>query len=328
MTIRELSRTYAVRDNRRAIFSLVPTLILFFLALGLAAGFRDVPWILIPGVILTAISGVRLYMLQHDCGHGSFFTTRKLNDRVGLLLSPLTLTPYRAGRMNHNLHHAHIGNLDERGASEIFTMTLAEYEAAPLWRKLTYRLYRSPFTLFLFGPTLLYLFRYRWPRNARQAGVMDIVAHNALLAVFLGGLVMLFGWQAVLVWGASLILAASFGALIPYVQHNFEEVYWAEPDVRDFETAALEGSAVIDFGPLFDLATANIAYHDMHHLNASIPSYRLKECHRALEERLDPVKVSPRDALRCFRWKLWDEESRRMIGFPPLLGRTRPVATV
>ncbi|SFR18159.1 fatty acid desaturase [Poseidonocella sedimentorum] len=328
MSIRSASRAYAVRSNAKAWCSLLPTLALFFGALIAAIACRAQIWILVPGVVLTAVAGVRLYMLQHDCGHGSFFESRRLNDRVGALLSPLTLTPYKAGRYNHNLHHAHIGDLDERGASEIYIMTLAEFEAAPLWKQLVYRLYRSPVTLFLVGPTLLYLIRFRWPRNVMKSGLGDIVLHNLLLAALLGGLVLAFGWIALPIWGAALVLAGSFGGLIPYVQHNFETVYWAAHQERDFEAAALEGSAVIDLGPVFDLATANIAYHDLHHLNASIPSYELKRCHRALRAELDPVYIGWRDVVGCFRWKLWDETSRRMTRFPPLFQSLRRAAPV
>jgi len=318
-----LSRRYTTRDNRVAALHLGLTLAVFFAALLTGIRFADTLAIALPMVVLVALSGVRLFMLQHDCGHGSFFTSRRLNDVVGTALAPLTLTPFAVARHNHNLHHAHIGNLDERDSSEIYTMTLAEFEAAPLGRQLAYRLYRSPLTLLIVGPTLIYLLRYRWPRNTRQVGAAGVLLHDLLIAVFVGGLVWTFGWAALWIWLGAVPIAATLGGLITYVQHNFEHVYWQRKAALSFPEAAMEGSAVLDFGPVFDLVTANIAYHDLHHLNASIPSYRLKRCHRDLSALYAPTRIGWRAALACFRWKLWDERAGRMVPFPPLLPRSR-----
>nr|WP_256372992.1 fatty acid desaturase [Pseudoruegeria sp. HB172150] len=270
----------------------------------------------LPFMCVTATCAVRLYMLQHDCGHGSFFTSRKLNDRMGTLLSPFTLTPYKAVRYNHNLHHAHIGNLDRRDSTEIYVMTVDEYLAAPWWKKLGYRFYRSFFLLFLVGPTLLYVIRYRFPRNALKSGIGDVVLHDAMVVGFLALLWTLWGPVALAVWLGSVIIGVSCGVVIPYVQHNFEEVFWARPKDLQFDQAAVEGSAVLDFGDFFDLCTANIAYHDLHHLNANIPCYNLKRCYRELEPTFKSRRIGWREAAGTLRWKLWDEETGRMVPFP------------
>lgn len=317
MTIRQMSRAYGTRDNKIAWLNLVLTLAVYLGALSGAILTVPTWWLAAPLTWLAAVAAIRLFMLQHDCGHGSFFTSRRMNDNIGTLLSPFTLTPYKAARYNHNLHHAHIGNLEERDSSEIYTMTLAEYRAAPLWRRLAYRLYRSPLTLFVFGPSLLYVLRYRLPKNWRKSGPGNLLLHNALLAGFLALIWMGFGSSGLLIWFAAVVMGASMGALIPYVQHNFEEVFWARPgEGHAFETAALEGSAVLDLGWLFDLATANIAYHDLHHLNANIPSYNLKRCHDDLAEHLQSQRIGWIEAAGSFRWKLWDEDAGRMVGFP------------
>lgn len=316
--LRRMTRAYTGRDNRIALVNIAVTLSIYIAALiGAILVAQTSYWPL--ALALMCINGtmaVRLYMLQHDCGHGSFFTTRKLNDLAGAFLSPFTLTPYKATRYNHNLHHAHIGDLDRRDATEIYVMTLAEYRAAPWWRKLGYRVYRSFFMLFVLGPTLLYAVMYRWPRNARAAGIGDLILHDIMVAALLAGLYFTFGPIALAVWLGSVVIGTSCGVLIPYVQHNFETVYWSRKPDLDFETAAMRGSAVLDFGWLFDLCTANIAYHDLHHLNASIPCYNLKRCHRDLSGHFTSVRIGFVQALGCLRWKLWDEETGRMVPFP------------
>ncbi|MDJ0629201.1 MAG: fatty acid desaturase [Rhodobacter sp.] len=324
-SIRQMTRAYTTRDNRIAAVNTVLTLAVYMASLiGAILAFQAGRWYAgLPAMAVSAICGVRIYMLQHDCGHGSYFTTRKLNDFVGRLLSPFSLTPFNATRHNHNLHHAHIGDLDRRDSSEIYVMTLAEYRQASWHRRLGYRFYRSFFVLFLVGPTLLYVLQYRYPKNSREAGLADLWVHNAMVAAFLGALFWSFGWTGLLVWLGSVALAVSTGVLIPYVHHNFETVYWGRKPQLDFDTAAMEGSAVLDFGWFFDLCTANIAYHDIHHLNANVPSYRLKDCHRALSPHFNSVRIGLIDGLRCIRWKLWDEETRRMVPFPPLRAELR-----
>ncbi len=196
-------------------------------------------------------------------------------------------------------------------------MTLAEYRAAPWWKRAAYRAYRSFAMLFLIGPTLLYVVRYRWPRNARKSGLGNLMLHNALLAGLLAALWLGWGWAAIWAWLGSVILGVSCGVTIPYVQHNFEDVFWTRPDALRFDQAAVEGSAVLDFGAVFDLCTANIAYHDLHHLNARIPCYNLKRCYRDLEGTFRSRRIGWREAAGCLRWKLWDEEAGRMVPFPP-----------
>ncbi len=326
MNIREFSRRYAARDNHIALLQTLLTLLAYFLFLWAAIWFAGIWYAVIPLMFGAGISAVRLYMLQHDCGHGSFFTTRRLNDLAGTLMSPFTLTPYRATKYNHNQHHAHIGDLERRDSTEIYTMTLAEYRAAPWWKRAGYRIYRNPVTLFLVGPTLLYVVLYRFPRNAVKTGVWDAVLNNVLIGAFIAILYWVAGSTGLWVLLGSVFMGVSFGAIIPYVQHNFEDIYWQRAPELEFETAALRGSAVLDFGWLFDLATANIAYHDLHHLNSNIPSYRLKQCHQALGPALNSKRIGYREALGCLRWKLWDEEQSRMVGFPRLGARIRQPA--
>ena len=318
MNLRKAARVYAVADDQRAWVELTVTITLYFTGLGLALASLGTWWAMAPGMVLAAAMGLRIYMIQHDCLHRSFFTSRAVNDTVGTLISPIAMTPYKATRYIHNLHHTHVSDLDRRDTFEINVMTLREWQAASPLRRLQYRLYRSPVVLIVLGPFVLYTLLRRMPLYGLKTGIGDLVLHNALLAGLVGAVWWGFGWPGVWVWLGSVYMACVFGALIPYVVHNFEHITWGVKPGLDFETAALEGSAVLDWGPLFDLAMLNIGYHDLHHLNAKIPGYRLKEAHEALEAQglLQSEKISFIEGLKCLRWKLYDEERGRMIPFP------------
>ncbi len=316
-TIRSVARQYAKSDDRRAWIELAITLPLFFAAL--AAGIAAVGnWpLMMLAILVAAGAGLRTYMIQHDCLHGSYFSTRRTNDIVGSLISPVALSPYRATQYIHNLHHTHVGDLDRRDAFEIMIMTRDEWDAASPGRRLFYRIYRSPVTLVLIGPFVFFAILRRMPLYGFRVGFWDMVLHNVLLLTMVLGLWVAAGWAGVGVWLGAVYFATSFGALIPYVVHNFETVRWGTKPELDFETAALKGSAVLDWGAFFDWATLNIGYHDLHHLNARIPGYKLKAAHGELEERglLTSVRIGFLDGLRCLRWKLYDEAETRMITF-------------
>ena len=275
-------------------------------------------WLTVPAVLLAAAMAVRIYMIQHDCLHRSFFTSRKLNDRVGTLLSPISMTPYQATRYSHSLHHTYVSDLERRDAFEIFTMTLKEWQAAPTWKRLQYRYYRSPVTLILIGPFILYCFLRRMPLNMLKTGVGDLVFHNMLLASYLWLIWWAASWDGIIFWTASVYVGCTFGALIPYIVHNFEHIHWGRRPELTPKTAALKGSAVLDWGRLFDLTTMNIGYHDLHHLNAKIPGHKLRTAHAALEADglLQSEKIGFLQGLACLRWKLYDEDNERMIPFP------------
>lgn len=320
MKIRAFSRAYTTRDNRIAARHVIGTVVAYGAALAGAIGFAGNWPVMVPLMAAVAVAAVRLYLLQHECGHGSLFDKRRLNDRVGRALAVFTMTPYMAARYNHNLHHAHIGDLEERDSSEIYTMTLAEYRAADPWLRLGYRLYRSAPVLFVIGPFYLAMIRYRLPKNWRKSGPGDVVLHNLMVAAYFAAIWALAGTTGLWVMLGCIVMAGAWGAFIPYAQHNFENVYWERHPDLDFETAALQGSAVIDFGRLYDFLTLNIAYHDLHHLNANIPFYNLRRCHDDMQPMLNSHRIGLRAVLGSLRWKLWDEEAGRMVSFPPLWG--------
>lgn len=316
--IHAASRRFSRSDDRRAWLELSVTLALYIGAMVIGLTTVGTWWLTVPAVLLAAAMAVRIYMIQHDCLHRSFFTSRKLNDRVGTLLSPISMTPYQATRYSHGLHHTYVSDLERRDAFKIFTMTLKEWQTAPRWKRLQYRYYRSPVTLILIGPFVLYCFLRRMPLNVLKTGVGDLIFHNLLLASYLWLIWWATGWGGIAIWAAAVYCACTFVALIPYIVHNFEHIHWGRRPELTFKTAALEGSAVLDWGRLFHLTTMNIGYHDLHHFNAKIPGYKLRTAHAALEAEglLQSEKIRFLQGLACLRWKLYDEDNGCMIPFP------------
>lgn len=316
MDLRRYTRQYARQDNRLASASYFGTFAVYFASLYFAISFSDNWFVLLPAGVIFAFAAVRLYVLQHDTGHHSLFETRLQNEIAGHVLSPFTFAPFEVMKQNHNLHHANIGNLEHRETGEIHTMTLQEWQAAGFWERLVYRLYRNPFVLVPLGAAFTYFIRYRWPKNSSQFGAMGVILHNLVIVVWLWGLYELSGLQGMLIWLVFSFVGGMIGVFLVYLQHNFEDTYWdRRPDLNPVE-AALQGSSCLDFGWFFDFAVANITLHDIHHFNARIPSYRLRQCHYGLPENLALRRIKFGEALRALSLKLWDEEKKRLVPFP------------
>jgi len=321
--IRHFTRNWTKRDDRIASVSYLGTFAAYFFTLWLAVQAWPLWWAVIPLIVVNAFAGVRLYVLQHDCGHGSLFSTKLRNDRAGHVLSVFTLTPYLVMQSNHNDHHSHLGNLDERDTTEIFTMTLREWNASGPWKRLWYRIYRAPMVLIPIGGIFTYVLAYRWPKNASRIGPVAVLAHNLALATWVALIWLWAGMPGLIIYAGTVFTAGCIGVFLVYLQHNFEDTWWdRKPDLNPAR-AALQGSSALDLGWWFDLAVANITYHDIHHFNANIPSYRLRRCHLALREKYEVQTIGWREALRSFTLKLWDEDQGRLVPFPkssPQLG--------
>ncbi len=321
-TIRQATIPFCEKDDRIGLLSYFGSFAVYFATLLIALNNADVAWVVIPMVVINAFAGVRLYVLQHDCGHRSLFDRRDWNDWAGYALSTFTLTPYKAMQVNHNTHHAHLGNLEERDSGEIHTMTLREWNAAGFWTRLKYRIYRNPAFLLPFGGAYTYLVRYRWPKNAARIGALGVMAHNAALVLWLGLIFVGWGTTGLSVWLATALTAGVIGVFLVFLQHNFEDTWWDRKPDLSIERAALQGSSALDLGWWWDLGTCNIAYHDLHHFNPRIPSYRLRQCHRALRGPYELRTIEWPEAIRSFRLKLWDEDAERLVPFP---GKRREV---
>lgn len=316
MDLRTYTRQYARTDNRLAALSYFGTFIVYFTSLFLAIQFVERWYVLWPAGIVFAFAAVRLYVLQHDTGHHSLFEKRRQNQWAGHVLSPFTFAPFEVMKQNHNLHHANVGNLEHRETGEIHTMTVAEWQAAGFWQRLGYRLYRNPAILVPLGAAFTYFIRYRWPKNTIRFGAMSVVLHNVVIIAMLSLLYAVSGSVGVLVWLGFSFLGGMIGVFLVYLQHNFEDTYWDRRPDLDPHEAALHGSSCLDFGWFFDFAVANITLHDIHHFNARIPSYRLRQCHYNLPEEMAPRRIKFSEAIRALGLKLWDEDQKRLVPFP------------
>lgn len=313
-------RPFAQADDRRGFRELAVTMgLLAVLWLAAALLFGSGHWFLsLPLLPFAALMLVRLFIIQHDCGHGSLFTTAALNDRVGRLLGVLTFTPYGYWRHSHNLHHAGSGNLDRRGIGDISTLTTEEYRALGPWGRLAYRAYRHPLVMFVIGPAYVFLVQQRWPSGFadRREAWTSALGTNAGIVLVHGALWYIFGWQVMLAVHLPVILmGAVAGVWLFYIQHQFDPTFWARAPEWERERAALEGSSFYDLPRPLMWATGNIGIHHVHHLAARVPFWRLPEVLKAYPEFRDKGRLTFWQSLKCVRLTLWDEATRRLVSF-------------
>ena len=262
---------------------------------------------------------LRLFMIQHDCGHGTFFAHRLANDWVGRVIGVLTLTPYDYWRRTHAIHHATTGNLDRRGIGDIDTLTVREYRSRTWWGRLKYRLYRHPLIMFGVGPAYLFLFQHRLPVGLMHQGWQpwaSTMATNVAIGLVVTGLSWFIGIKAfLLVHLPIMLLAATAGVWLFYVQHQFEQTAWDRDDRWKLHEAALYGSSHYDLPPLLRWFSANIGIHHVHHLCSRIPCYRLSRVLRDYPELGEVGHVTLLQSFRLARLVLWDEAQRRLVSF-------------
>ena len=262
---------------------------------------------------------VRLFMIQHDCGHGAFFRQRLANDLIGRVIGVLTLTPYDFWRRTHALHHASSGNLDHRGLGDVDTLTVDEYLARSLWGRLCYRFYRHPLVMFGIGPAYLFVLKHRLPVGLFGDGWapwVSTMATNFASSVVFAVLTWLIGIGPILLIHVPItLIAGSIGVWLFYVQHQFDPTFWARNTEWRFQEAALYGSSYYDLPAVLRWFTANIGVHHVHHLCSRIPYYRLPTTLRDHPELRSISRLTMVQSLRCVRLVLWDEDRRRLISF-------------
>ena len=323
---------YREPSHSRSVFELVITAVPFVLlwilmwaALGLSY------WLSLLIALPAAGFLVRLFMIQHDCGHGSFFRHHLANDWVGRVIGTLTLTPYDFWRRAHALHHANSGNLDRRGIGDIDTLTVSEFQARTPWRRFLYRLYRNPVVMFGVGPAYLFILRHRLPTGLMHSGLetwASAMATNAAITILVAAIIWLVGvGPFLLVQLPITLLAASIGVWLFYVQHQFEDTLWEHEDDWAFHEAALHGSSHYDLPGVLRWFSANIGVHHVHHLSSRIPYYRLPEVLRDRPELKNVSRLTLLQSFKAVRLVLWDEEKRRLVSFAEAAGDKSPQAS-
>ena len=277
-------------------------------------------WLTVPLALVAGLVLLRIFIIFHDCGHGSFFKSRLGNHLVGSVCGLLCFTPYFQWRWEHSLHHASAGDLDRRGAGDVWTMTVQEFQAASKWRQFGYRLVRNPFVLFVLAPFYLFFVMQRIPTASATRFVRKSVHWtNLLLAGMVVGLSAVFGFKAYLVIQLTVMgVAGSVGVWLFYVQHQFEGVYWARRTDWDYASAALKGSSFYKLPKVLQWLSGNIGFHHIHHLSPRIPNYYLEKCHRA-EPIFQEVKaITLVASFKSFTFRLWDEQQRQLVGYRAL----------
>ena len=310
---------YRNPENLRAIFEIIITLIPFLLIWAamwwlISRGY----WIGLLGAIPAGAFIVRLFIIQHDCGHQSLFTSRRANDWVGRFIALITLTPYDYWRRKHALHHAASGNLDRRGIGDVMTLTVAEYDALSGFGRFKYRLYRNPVIMFGLGPAYLFFIANRLPMTSMKQKMpwVSTSLTNLGVALIYALMIWLVGWKAfLLIHVPSVVVGASIGVWLFYVQHQFDETHWDRTENWDRERAALMGSSYYDLPKWLMWVTGNIGIHHVHHLSSRIPFYHLPKTLRDHPELKQIGRLTLWESFKTVQLVLWCEQRQKLVKF-------------
>jgi omega-6 fatty acid desaturase (delta-12 desaturase) len=308
---------YAMPDTWRSVWQIVnsaaPFIALWALmVLSLQVGY----WLTLLLSIPTAGFMVRMFIIFHDCCHGSFFKDHRANEIVGNLLGILVLTPFYQWKRDHSIHHATAGDLDRRGVGDVPTLTVQEYIALPWYKRVGYRILRNPLILFTVGSFIDFVMLQRFPTaSAGKRERTSVLWTNVSLTAVVIALMGLVGWKAfLLVEVPILLIATSAGVWLFYVQHNFDGTYWEHHDKWEFFKAAVNGSSFYKLPGILNWFTGNIGYHHIHHLSPKIPNYKLPVAYKENPQLQIPPLTIPR-SLKSLGYRLWDEERKMLVGF-------------
>ena len=277
-------------------------------------------WVTLLLAALTALFVVRIFIIFHDCGHGSFLKNKTANDIIGFITGMITFTPYLHWKWEHSLHHASCGDLDRRGTGDIWTMTITEYLAAPKWKRLCYRLVRNPIMLFVLAPLVVFIGYQRFSnKDATWRERKSVYAMNLAVALMVGLGCWALGWKNYLsIQIPVTLISGSLGIWMFYVQHQFEDVYWEEHKEWDYTSAALLGSSFYKLPKVLQWFTGNIGFHHIHHLSPRIPNYLLEACHKSHEIFTSVPPITFWSSLKTLGHRLYDDGQRKLVGYKRL----------
>jgi len=318
-TWRQVVTEYQSPDLRKSIWQLGNSLALYIVLWVLMVLSLNISyWLTLLLVPIAAGMYIRLFIIFHDCGHGSFFKSSKANHWVGFITGVLVFTPYFFWRQSHAIHHATAGNLDKRGVGDVWTMTVNEYLAASRWKRFVYRAYRNPVIMFVIAPVFMFLIAQRIPstnssyrkreRNSIHWTNLSLLVYGTIISLIIGFKSFLL-IQIPVMW-----VASSAGVWLFYVQHQFEGVYWERAKEWNFVESGLEGSSFYKLPKILQWFTGNIGFHHIHHLSPRIPNYLLEKCHQENEIfQIKPVDIIT--SLKSLSYRLWDESKGQLIHF-------------
>jgi omega-6 fatty acid desaturase (delta-12 desaturase) len=324
---------YRRPETWRAVFQLTDTALpLAVVWLAMLWSLSVSYWITLALAVPAALLVARMFMLQHDCGHGAFFRSQRVNNAVGFAIGVLTLVPYEYWRKTHAIHHATSGDLDHRGFGDIDTLTVREYLSRPRWKRLLYRLYRHPLVLLVVGPSWQFIVKHRFPADIPRAWKREWASvhwTNVALVAIVALMTLTIGLDRFLLVQLPItLIAGSVGVYLFYVQHQYEDTYWRYREAWNYYAAGLEGSSHLVMPKPLQWFTANIGLHHVHHVASRIPNYHLQRCFDEVAEVRRVTTLTLRESVKTLRLTLWDEDERRLIGFRELRARRRALGAV
>ncbi|WEK54092.1 MAG: fatty acid desaturase [Candidatus Cohnella colombiensis] len=299
---------------RQIVNTIVPLILFWYVAyLSLSVSY----WLTLPLAIIAGGFLVRTFILFHDCTHQSFFKSRLANDILGTVTGVLTLVPYQQWKHTHSIHHATSSNLDKRGTGDMWLLTVEEYAASPLWRRIYYRIYRNPIVMFGIGPIAIFLINYRFNRRgAKRKERINLYVTNISIVSLYALLCWAIGWQSfVMIQFPILMVSGLLGIWLFYVQHQFEDSYFENEDEWSYVQAAVDGSSFYKLPKVLQWITGNIGYHHVHHLSPKVPNYNLEKAHNATPPLHKATTITVATSLKSLRFRLWNEKTKTFVTF-------------
>ncbi len=316
----QASSVYAQPDCRKALYQIcntfVPYLFLWVLMIYTVVQGLSI-WITLVLSLITSAFLVRLFVLFHDCCHGAFFPWRWGNRVFGYMAGVLTFTAYEDWQRTHIIHHSNSGDLDHRGVGDVWTLTVDEYLSAPRQTRLAYRMFRNPLILFSIIPLFLFLVAHRFPsQGAKNRENYSVIFTNVAIAAVIIILSVTLGfWNYLLIQFPMLLVAASIGTWLFYIQHQYEEAYWSRNDSWDLTRSGLEGSSYYQLPAVLQWIVGNIGFHHIHHVRANIPNYNLQRCHNEIDAFQSVKPLTLRKSYQSLWLNLWDEQDQKLVSF-------------
>jgi omega-6 fatty acid desaturase (delta-12 desaturase) len=314
---------YAKPDLRKTILQIIETFLPYFALWGLMIftvlnGYSY--WLTLGISVFAAAWHIRIFILFHDCTHGSFFKSQRANRIMGYITGILTFTPFEQWRRSHAVHHATVADLDRRGVGDVWMLTVSEYLSASWFKRLAYRIYRNPFVMFGLGPTAVFVFGHRLPhKGAKKPERFSVHITNLAILAILALVTVTIGIKTyLLILTPVMILAGAGGVWLFYVQHQFEGVYWARHENWNPLQAAIDGSSYYKLPKVLQWITGSIGLHHIHHIQPRIPNYNLQECQDEVPELQEVEPLTIRKSLSALWLNLWDEKNKILVSFRSL----------